>query len=508
MVNTQPSLAEIRQAHDDRKSGVLILAHDKDTISVFYREGRIEAASSNLSSHRLGQYLLNEGYLDAKGVKTLVSNGKRQKLSLGEAAVRNHFIDPSDLADVVRNQVLELLKHALGNNFSPSGFIPGLHSFYAPAQIEFSQIILEWSRTNVIPFELPANALVVLRNDRDLSKFPWHPQELCVLSCLKLPVTIPDLSRETRIDAEDLEKMLRVFDRLGLVEVLAGPSLDRLEAADSDDAPKTSVENTAIIRRPHFPLEHLIPQTTNALTNEKLEVLNNGSSFISEQFKNLKVRINEMGLEKPLKAITISSPSTQDGKSLIAANLGIAFSMDPGKRIIAVDCDLRNPSLHRYLGVPLQPGITDYLGNGHLGPQCYIRRLKNLFYLTAGATSADPIELLSMDKMKDLIECLKIDFDTILLDAPPLAPISDARIVTGLSDALVLIVRRGKTPYGSIENAFRTVDRKKLLGVVFNDVKPMLFHSHYNYGYYGYYEQYAPAKNRKIRTRAKTYLDS
>lgn len=505
MMNAQPSLDELRQTHDGKRSGVLTLARDKDTINVFYREGRIEAASSNLSSYRLGQFLIKEEYVDAKVVETLISKAKRQKICLGEAAVRNDFINPSDLTDVVRNQVLELVKHALGNDFSSSGFVSGIHSFYVPARIEFSQIILELSRTNVTRLQIPTNSFVVLRTDQDLSRFAWHPQELFVLSCLKIPATIPDLVRETGIATEDLGKILTVFDRLGLLEVLSQPDLDHRGAAEADNA-----RNTAIIKRPHFPLEHLIPRTTNALVSEKLEVLNNGSSFVSEQFKNLKVRINEIGLVKPVKAITISSPSSQDGKSLIAANLGMAFSMDTGKRIVAVDCDLRNPSLHRYLGVPLEPGVADYLGNGHLGPQCYIRRLKNLFFLTAGTTTADPIELLSMDKMKDLIECLKIDFDTILIDAPPLAAISDARIITGLSDALVLVVRRGKTPYGSIENTLKTVNREKLLGVVFNDVQPMLFHTDYSYGY-AYYDRYEPpknGKNRKIRTRVKTYLDS
>jgi len=502
MMNAKPSLDEIRQAHDAKKSGVLTLARDNDTISLFYREGRIEAASSNLGSYRLGQFLIKEEYVDPKVVETLISKAQRQKVCLGEAAVRNRFIDPSDLADVVRNQVMELVKHALENDFSPSGFVSGIHSIYAPAKIEFSQIILELSRTNVTRLQIPTNSFVVLRTDQDLSRFAWHPQELFVLSCLKIPASIPDLARETEIATEDLEKILTVFDRLGLLEVLSQPDLDPRGGAEADNG-----LNTAVIKRPHFPLEYLIPRTTNALVSEKLEVLNNGSSFISEQFKNLKVRINEMGLVKPLKAITISSPAAQDGKSLIAANLGMAFSIDAGKRVIAVDCDLRNPSLHRYLGVPLEPGIGDYLGNGHLGPQCYIRRMKNLFFLTAGTATADPIELLSMDKMKDLIECLKIDFDTILIDAPPLAAISDARIVTGLSDALVLVVRRGKTPYGSIENTLRTVNREKLLGVVFNDVQPMLFHTHYSYGY-AYYDRYEPPKNRKIRTRVKTYLDS
>src|SRR5262245_22451013 len=118
MMNVQPSLDEIRQVYDAKKSGVLTLARDKDTISLFYREGRIEAASSNLGSYRLGQFLIKEECVDPKAVETLISKAQRQKVCLGEAVVRNHLIDPFDLADVVRNQVMELVKHALENEFS------------------------------------------------------------------------------------------------------------------------------------------------------------------------------------------------------------------------------------------------------------------------------------------------------------------------------------------------------------------------------------------------------
>jgi Mrp family chromosome partitioning ATPase len=132
--------------------------------------------------------------------------------------------------------------------------------------------------------------------------------------------------------------------------------------------------------------------------------------------------------------------------------------------------------------------------------------------MTAGGTTPNPVELLSMNKMKDLIEYLKTDFDMIVLDVPPLAPIPDARIVSALSDGLIVVVRMGKTPYSSIENAFKLVDRNKLLGVVLNDVQAMPFHSYYSYGYgydqQGYNSRYLKSNNRKTRQVPRNYLGS
>ena len=112
--------------------------------------------------------------------------------------------------------------------------------------------------------------------------------------------------------------------------------------------------------------------------------------------------------------------------------------------------------------------------------------------------------------MKDLVDDLKTDFDTIIRDAPPLSPIADARIVTALSDGCIMVIRRGKTSYRAIEGALRVIDRAKLLGVVFNDVKPMLFHTYYNRGYYDYGRdsQYLYSSSRKGRVSPKNYLES
>ena len=97
--------------------------------------------------------------------------------------------------------------------------------------------------------------------------------------------------------------------------------------------------------------------------------------------------------------------------------------------------------------------------------------------MTAGGIADNPIELLSHERMKKLLDYLRTEFDTIILDSPPLVPISDAHILTALSDGLILVVRCGRTTYAGMEKAFRNLDRNKLIGVVLNDVKPMLFNT-------------------------------
>jgi capsular exopolysaccharide synthesis family protein len=311
------------------------------------------------------------------------------------------------------------------------------------------------------------------------------------------------LVESSGIEEQALRRILGVLDRLGILETIR-------DEWDVDSAVPVEVAGkSALIKQTSFPFDRLVPVVTNAIIGEKMEVIRNPSSFISEQFKTLKVRIRE-DVENPPHVMTVSSPDQQDGKSLISANLGIALSMEPGRRTVIIDCDLRNPTLSKHLGVSAEPGLIQYLSNGQMPPYCYMRRIGNLYFLTSGGISENPIELLSLRKMKDLIENLKTDFDTVILDAPPFSPIADARIVSGLGDGLIMVIRRGKTSLGSIENAFKILDQSKLLGVVFNDVKPMLFNTYFNRGYYHYGvdSRYLYSGNRKSRTTPKNYLES
>ena len=106
--------------------------------------------------------------------------------------------------------------------------------------------------------------------------------------------------------------------------------------------------------------------------------------------------------------------------------------------------------------------------------------------MTAGRTVDNPVELLADKRMHALIEYLRKEFDTVVLDLAPLEPIADARVVCRLVDGVIMVIRRAKTPYSAVENAFKTLDRSKFLGVVFNDVKPQPFHTYYDHHYYDY----------------------
>jgi capsular exopolysaccharide synthesis family protein len=495
MVIANSVLDEIRKLRDQGQTGILTLAAERDErIDVCFHQGMIEAVSSNWSGHRLGDYLLKDGYLQAQDLDAAASEAQNLKILFGEAVVRKGFLGQAEVGAAIRRQAMESLEHAFKHGFSVVSFTKREKSYFAPARISLPHVLLVLYRSKAEPFEPEPPTRFVLSDGIDLSVFPWNTQELSLLTELQYPNTFQGLLNGTGMVDANLKKILGVLDSLGVIEVQ-----DTSESVPSDvlaDAPLCS--NPGLVKRPEQKLERLVPVVTNAMLDEKLRVARNEFSFIAEQFKNLKVQITQATSESSRKVFTVSSGDAQDGKSLVSANLAFSFAQDLGRRVIIVDCDLRNPALERYLGVTTEPGLLQYVANPHLSPYCYVRRLESLYFLTAGGIAENPIEILCMTAMKQLLECLRRDFDTIILDAPPFFPIADARVVTALSDGLLMVIRRGKTSSTSVDRAFTVIDRKKLLGVVFNDVAPMLFHTYY--GSYGYGQRYMYGANPKIKS--------
>ena len=498
MLETSP-LDEIQRLHDERQTGLLTFAgSDGEHIDIFFREGMIDAASSSSADYRLGGYLAKDGCVPASELDSAESEARKRKVSLGEAIVRSEIAGQAEVMSAVRRQSVDLLQRVINNGFSVDSFRNHLRSYFVPARLTFPQLLLELSRSNSELFEPAQGSGIAVRAGIDLTVFHWYPHELCVLAELQQPNTLGGLVTATGLNEATIQRILGVLHRLKVIETKDAAEFIKANVAEDSSLPEV---------RKSFPLEGLIPVVTNAVLDEKLDVATRGSSFTSEQFKNLKVQLTEANSETPLKVFTVSSPDPGDGKSLVSTTLAFSFAMDPGRRVIIVDCDLRNPGLEKYLGVTSEPGLLQYITNGRFGPYCYVRRMENLYFMTTGGVAANPIEILSMRKMRQLIETLQMDFDTIILDAPPYSPIADARVVTGLSDGLIMVVRRGKTSYSSADAAFKAVDRNKLLGVVFNDVKPMLFHTYYNFGYYRYGRKRVLYSD-KTRNDSKNYLEA
>jgi len=498
MIDANSVLDELRRLGDERQTGVLVLSGaQSERISISLCEGLVEAASSSRGNRRLGEYLVKDEYLTPKDLDAVQAEAQRQKIVFGEAIVKKKLLAHGEVGEAVRRQSLELIAYGVEKGFKVASFTNSLRSFHVPARVTFSHVLLELSRNSEELFEPTAGLQIALNPDGNAYAFPWNPQELSVISWLRAPRTFDKLLTTCGFKEQNLKKILGILERVGVIETR---SISAAAASESE----------AAIAKGELSLELLVPAVTNAMLDEKLEAARNEFSFASEQFRNLKIQLRQAESETPLKVFTVSSPDSQDGKSLISTNLAFSFAQDPGCRVLIIDCDLRKPTLARYLGVTEEPGLLQYLSSGApLLPQCFLRRWNNLHFLTAGGTASNPIEVLSMRKMKELIESLRICFDTIILDSPPYSPIADARVVTALSDGLLMVIRSGRTAYSSSDRAFKSIDPKKLLGVILNDVKPMPFQTYHAYGYYQYGDnRKIYAGNGKRRIEPKNYLGS
>src|SRR5262249_28306797 len=153
-------LEEIRELCENQKNGVLALSKGDKRVDVFYREGLIQAASSNLDSYRLGDYLVRSGHLDVADIQPVLEYAKKNRILFGGAAVRRKHLEAVDLAGIVQRQAVELMQHVFENGFSSRGFTGSIRTFYTPAHVPFGQLLLEISRCNAVPFEADSYVLI------------------------------------------------------------------------------------------------------------------------------------------------------------------------------------------------------------------------------------------------------------------------------------------------------------------------------------------------------------
>lgn len=492
MQKREQAYEKIREIYEREQSVALSLVRRGHAIEIHFEHGLISAVSGDNPQYRLGKYLKETTGIDEAEINQLIRESQRRGWLIGQAAVKKGLIDAETLLEAICEQAVQILMPAFKEEYEIRSVEKSVVERYLPARMSPQHVMLLIARRTVAPFALKSGKLVVMKAMEDVARLPWLPEELAVMGVLKQPRGLDELISTTGLDDSRLRRILSVFDRLGLIELAEAPT----------------ETTTAVVKREGFPFDALVPELPTTGVSWELEAFLHENSFASEQFKALKVRIaNGMG-ERQLRVITVTSPDRGDGKSLLSANLAMSFSRDPERRTILVDCDLRKPSLHTLMGASFAPGLVEYLQDDRLQSFCYMRRFDTLFLMTAGGWASNPIELLSLDKMRAFIECLRTEFHTVILDAPPLAPVSDTQVLAGLSDGLLLTVRSGKTSYASIERALRNLDQNKLIGTVLNDVQPLMFNTQYERSCYGS----VPYGNRPVGKavggqRRKDYLD-
>src|SRR5688572_4558311 len=150
---TNSIMDEVSRLCEERQTGVLLLTNSKgERISISFSEGFIDTASTNRGSRRLGDYLVRDGYVTSKDLDTLQADAQRQKIVLGEAIVRKKLVSHGEVGAAVRQQTLEVLMHALEDEFKVASFTNSLRAYFVPARITFPHVLLELSRRSTESF--------------------------------------------------------------------------------------------------------------------------------------------------------------------------------------------------------------------------------------------------------------------------------------------------------------------------------------------------------------------
>jgi len=214
-------------------------------------------------------------------------------------------------------------------------------------------------------------------------------------------------------------------------------------------------------------------------------------SFGAEAFRKLKTQIFLHPGKSP-RSILVTSAAPQEGKTLVAVNLAVAISKEVHSNAILVDADLRRPGIH-FEKSQSAKGLSSYLSDGVPFSEILINsEIEKLRIILAGASTRKSSELIRSKKMGELLQSLREFGDNtyIVIDSPPIMATADPTLLSTMVDGVILVVRAGYTSRESVQSAIRSIDRQKIIGVIFNqiDVKPSTYFSEY-YRYYQYYRK-------------------
>jgi len=179
-------------------------------------------------------------------------------------------------------------------------------------------------------------------------------------------------------------------------------------------------------------------------------------AVISEQYKILTTNVLSLNKGKPPKTISITSSIGSEGKTVSALNLAITLSHATHKpRIILIDADMRKGQLLNYLGCPARKGLSEYLrGEASLDEILFsLDDIGHLSFIASGAVAENPAELLASASMRELITSLRAKYNFVLIDTPPVIPVTDAVIVASNVEGTLLVIKAGDTQRGMVSRA-------------------------------------------------------
>ncbi len=215
---------------------------------------------------------------------------------------------------------------------------------------------------------------------------------------------------------------------------------------------------------------------------DKLVTIAQPRSAASEAYRTLRTSIEFASLDTPVRTLLVTSAGPDEGKSSTLANLAVV-SAQGGERVVAVDCDLRRPTLHTIFGLSNTEGLTSALVSGGdlNAPPLRSTGVDGLSVLTSGPIPPNPLGLLSSRRLEELLASLAESADFMLVDAPPLIAVADAAVLASKVDAVLLVVQAGRARREYVERAKATLEKAngRLIGAALTNVQADSLLTHY-----------------------------
>ncbi len=222
-------------------------------------------------------------------------------------------------------------------------------------------------------------------------------------------------------------------------------------------------------------------------------------SIESEHFKMIRTNIMFPVSGKQPRTMMVTSALPNEGKSFVASNLAVSIAQYLDKYVLLVDCDMRLPTIHKCFGVSGAPGLSEYLSGKIPLSSCFLKtKIDRLTIIPGGSPPHNPSELLSSQKMADLLDEIKSKYPDrfIIIDTAPPKLTSEANVIARQVDGVILVIKYGKTPREIISDIAGRLGKEKILGVILNCFESISITKFKYGGLYGKYEKYYSKRHK------------
>jgi non-specific protein-tyrosine kinase len=232
---------------------------------------------------------------------------------------------------------------------------------------------------------------------------------------------------------------------------------------------------------------------------KELVTLSQPLSPVSEAFRVLRTNIRFSSVDRPIHTLVVTSAGPTEGKSTTAANLATVMAQ-AGLKVIVVDADLRRPRLHQVFGIHPQGGLTGSLLEGNMDGRLQPTKVEGLAMLPAGNRPPNPSELLGSRRLQELMKLLTQHVDMVVIDSPPVLPVTDAAVLAQGVDGVLLVVDAGETRRQIALQAVESLRQvgANVIGVVLNRVSTR------KGSYYHYYPEYYGDRHKQKKPKERS----